>query len=88
MGLKLAYRVGYDAYGLHDVLQTIGQTNKCDSSVALLFKTHPAPDERLAKLGDSIGGNLDNTKSGKTLKIGCISLKQERLAQYVPYYVI
>ena len=67
MGLKLAYRVGYDAYGLHDVLQTIGQTNKCDSSVALLFKTHPAPDERLAELGDSIGGKLDNTKSGKTL---------------------
>ena len=68
MGLILAYRAGYDAYGLPDVLQTIGQTNKSDSSVALLFKTHPSPDERLAKLGDSIGGKLDNAKAGKTLE--------------------
>ena len=68
MGLTLAYRAGYDAYGLPDVLQTIGQTNKSDSSVALLFKTHPSPDERLAKLGDSIGDKLDNAKAGKTLE--------------------
>ena len=68
MGLTLAYRAGYDAYGLPDVLQTIGHTNKSDSSVALLFKTHPSPDERLAKLGDSIGGKLDNAKAGKTLE--------------------
>jgi predicted Zn-dependent protease len=67
MGLVLAARAGYDAYGLPEVLQTIGQTNKNDSSVALLFKTHPAPDERLAKLGDSVGSNLDNVKAGKTL---------------------
>lgn len=68
MGLVLAARAGYDAYGLPDVLQTIGQTNKSDSSVALLFKTHPAPDERLAKLGNSVGSKLDNVKSGKTLQ--------------------
>ena len=68
MGLILAYRAGYDAYGLPDVLQTIGQTNKSDSSVALLFKTHPSPDERLTKLGDSIGDKLDNAKAGKTLE--------------------
>lgn len=68
MGLVLAARAGYDAYGLPEVLQTIGQTNKSDSSVALLFKTHPAPDERLAKLGDNIGGKLDNVKAGKTLE--------------------
>ena len=68
MGLTLAYRAGYDAYGLPDVLQTIDQTNKSDSSVTLLFKTHPSPDERLAKLGDSIGDKLDNAKAGKTLE--------------------
>ena len=75
MGLILAYRAGYDAYGLPDVLQTIGQTNKSDSSVALLFKTHPSPDERLAKLGDSIGGKLDNAKAGKTLENRLYKLK-------------
>ncbi|MBC7756440.1 MAG: M48 family metalloprotease [Bdellovibrio sp.] len=68
MGMVLATRAGYDAYGLAEVLQTIGQTNKADSSVALLFKTHPAPDERLAKLGDSAGSKLDNLKAGKTLE--------------------
>lgn len=68
MGMILAARAGYDAYGLAEVLQTIGQTNKNDSSVALLFKTHPAPDERLAKLGDAVGSNLDNIKTGKTLE--------------------
>ena len=75
MGLTLAYRAGYDAYGLPDVLQTIGQTNKSDSSVALLFKTHPAPDERLVKLGDSIGDQLDNVKAGKTLESRLYKLK-------------
>ena len=68
MGMVLATRAGYDAYGLAEVLQTIGQTNKADSSVALLFKTHPAPDERLAKLGDSTGAKFDNIKPGKTLE--------------------
>ena len=68
MGLTLAYRAGYDAYGLPDILQTIGQTNKSDSSVALLFKTHPSPDERLAKLGDSVGSKLDNVKACKMLE--------------------
>jgi beta-barrel assembly-enhancing protease len=68
MGLVLAARAGYDAFGLPEVLQTIGHSNKSDNSVALLYKTHPHPDERLAKLGDSVGGSLDNVKTGKTLE--------------------
>ena len=68
MGVVLASRAGYDAFGLPEVLQTIGQTNKSDNSVALLYKTHPAPDERLAKLGDSAGSKLDNVSAGKTLE--------------------
>ncbi len=68
MGMILAARAGYDAYGLAEVLQTIGQTNKSDNSVALLFKTHPLPDERLTRLGDSVGSQLDKLKAGKTLE--------------------
>jgi beta-barrel assembly-enhancing protease len=68
MGLILAARAGYDAYGLPEVLQTIGHSSQSDSSVALLFKTHPAPDERLSKLSDSVGSKLDNVKAGKTLE--------------------
>jgi predicted Zn-dependent protease len=67
LGLSYATRSGYDPFGLTDVLQILGQTNPNDNSVALLFKTHPLPDERLASLGDSVGSKLDNITSGKTL---------------------
>lgn len=68
MGMILAARAGYEVYGLSEVLQTMGQVKPGDDSVALLFKTHPAPDERLAKLGDAAGSQLDNLKPGKTLE--------------------
>jgi beta-barrel assembly-enhancing protease len=68
MGMVLAARAGYDAFSLAEVLQTISQTSKSDGSVALLFKTHPHPDERLAKLSDAAGSQLDNVKAGKTLE--------------------
>ncbi|MGB2832080.1 MAG: M48 family metalloprotease [Methylotenera sp.] len=75
MGMVLAARAGYDAFSLGEVLQTIGQTNKTDNSVALLFKTHPHPDERLAKLGDSVGNKFDAIKTGKTLESRFYPLK-------------
>jgi predicted Zn-dependent protease len=68
MGMILAYRAGYDVYGLPEVLQNMAQINKSDDSVALLFKTHPHPDERLAQLGESAGNQLDALKAGKTLE--------------------
>ncbi len=67
MGVVLTTRAGYEPYGLPEVLQTIGQTGKDESSVALLFKTHPHPDDRLVKLDDAIGNRLDKIKDGKTL---------------------
>ena len=75
LGLSYATRAGYEPYGLPDVLQTAGQTNKNDGSVALLFKTHPHPDQRLAILGDAVGSRLDNIKSGKTLENRFYKLK-------------
>lgn len=68
MGMILAYRAGYDVYGLPEVLQNMAQISKNDDSVALLFKTHPHPDERLAQLGESAGTQLDKLKPGKTLE--------------------
>ncbi len=68
MGMMLAYRAGYDVYGLPEVLQNMAQINKSDDSVALLFKTHPHPDDRLAQLGESAGAQLDKLKAGKTLE--------------------
>ncbi len=63
----LAGRAGYDAFGLPVVLQEIGHVAKDDSSVALLFKTHPHPDERLDQLDEAMGNRLDGLK-GETLK--------------------
>jgi beta-barrel assembly-enhancing protease len=75
VGVVLTARAGYDAYGLIEVLQEIGHASKDDGSVALLFKTHPAPDDRLLKLSDAIGNRLDNVTDGKTLENRLYKLK-------------
>jgi len=67
MGVVLATRAGYDAFGLPSVLQSIGHIAKDDGSVALLFKTHPAPDARMDKLGAAMGERFDAIK-GQTLE--------------------
>ena len=59
IGVVLAARAGYDAYGLPGVLQEIGHTAVDDDSVALLFKTHPLPAERLTKLDDAMDNRFD-----------------------------
>ena len=50
LGVVIAARGGYDAYGLAAVLQTLQAMNPADSGLALMFKTHPAPAERLDAL--------------------------------------
>ena len=50
LGVVIAARAGYDAYGLPAVLQTLQAMNPADSGLALMFKTHPAPAERLDAL--------------------------------------
>ena len=68
MGMVLAARAGYEPFGLAEVLQTLELTNPADSSVALLFKTHPAPDERLAKLSEAVGTRMDKAPAGQSLE--------------------
>jgi predicted Zn-dependent protease len=51
IGVVLAARAGYDPYGLPLVLETLANLNPQDSSLALMFKTHPAPTARLEALG-------------------------------------
>jgi len=63
----LAARAGYDPFGLPTVLQDIAHMAKDDNRIALLFKTHPHPDDRLAQLGEAIGDRLDGLK-GETLE--------------------
>lgn len=49
-GVILATRAGYDPYGLAATLQTLGAMNPADGSLALLFKTHPSPGQRLEQM--------------------------------------
>ena len=59
LGVVIAARGGYDAYGLPIVLQTLQAMNPQDSGLALMFKTHPAPAERLDALGEKMQPTLD-----------------------------
>ncbi|OGA69376.1 MAG: peptidase M48 [Betaproteobacteria bacterium RIFCSPLOWO2_12_FULL_68_20] len=59
LGVVIAARAGYDAYGLPAVLQTLQAMNPEDSALALMFKTHPAPAERLESLEQKMQPTLD-----------------------------
>lgn len=75
IAVVLATRAGYDAFGLPAVLQQIGHYAKDDGDVALLFKTHPHPDDRLSKLGTAMDDRFDGVK-GKTLEKRLYRIKQ------------
>jgi predicted Zn-dependent protease len=59
VGVVIAARAGYDAYGLPSVLQTLQAMNPQDSGLALMFKTHPAPAARLDALAEKMQPTLD-----------------------------
>jgi predicted Zn-dependent protease len=59
LGIVIAARAGYDAYGLPSVLQTLQAMSAQDSALALMFKTHPAPGERLDTLAEKMQPVLD-----------------------------
>lgn len=67
IAVVLCTRAGYETYAFPEVLQLIGHFAKDDGNVALLFKTHPLPDDRLDKLGLAMGGLFDRIK-GQTLE--------------------
>lgn len=59
MGVVIAARAGYDAYGLPATLQTLAAINPRDDAVALMFKTHPDPSERLERLLSAMESGLE-----------------------------
>jgi len=59
MGIVIATRAGYDPYGLPAVLQMLDAMNAQDSSLALMFKTHPAPHDRLSLLDKEMGDRFE-----------------------------
>ncbi|OGV74551.1 MAG: peptidase M48 [Methylophilales bacterium RIFCSPHIGHO2_02_FULL_57_10] len=63
MGVVIATRAGYDPYGLPAMLQTLDPMNPQDSELALMFKTHPAPQKRLELLDGLMTGSMDRYAS-------------------------
>jgi predicted Zn-dependent protease len=66
VGIVFAARAGYEPWGLPEVLQDMAGLPARDSRTSLLYKTHPHPADRLAALGEAVGGRLDAVK-GKEL---------------------
>ena len=62
MGVVLAARAGYDAYGLPAVLTTLASADPKDNYLTLLYKTHPLPQVRLDKLAPGLT-TLDSIKA-------------------------
>jgi predicted Zn-dependent protease len=65
IGVVLAARAGYNPYGLVEVLHLLAARSADDASLALLFKTHPAPGERLTQLGDALEPRVATLPAGK-----------------------
>ena len=66
-GVVLAARAGYQPYGLASALRKIGARNPREASLALLFKTHPLPQERLERLGDAMGASFERYANAAAL---------------------
>lgn len=66
-GVVLATRAGYEPYGLPQVLRRMASRNPRDASLALLFKTHPLPQDRLEKLGELMGAGFDRFERARAL---------------------
>jgi len=66
IGMVFAARAGYDPWGLPTVLQDMAGLPAKDNRTSLLYKTHPHPADRLAALGEAVGGRMDAVR-GKDL---------------------
>jgi len=73
VGVVLAARAGYNPFGLVDVLHKLAARGSNDSSMALLFKTHPLPGERLAQLADLLTPNVARLPGGREPEIRPVS---------------
>ncbi len=69
IGVVLAARAGYNPFGLLDVLHKLNARGAGDNALALLFKTHPAPGERLEQLGIALTPSLSRLPAGLELEI-------------------
>ena len=86
IGVVLAARAGYSPYGLVDVLQKLAARGANDESLALLFKTHPQPGDRLSQLGEQLAPRVAVLPAGMEPQIRTVAAEAgaPRAAQPVP----
>lgn len=65
-GIRLLVRAGYDPYSFLSCLQVIESITPSDASLALFYKTHPTPRERIDNLRQTIA-SLEQME-GKVVK--------------------
>jgi len=65
-GIRLLAKSGYDAFAYIDNLQVLASIAADDSALALLYKTHPTPGQRL----ESLAGQVDKLSSTNGLLLG------------------
>jgi predicted Zn-dependent protease len=53
-GIRLLAKAGYDAYAFVDNLQLLSAIAPEDSTLALMYKTHPTPEARLGEIAEHI----------------------------------
>lgn len=73
VGVVLAVRAGYSPHGLSEVLSKLQARGVSDDAMKLLFATHPAPGERLGRLGDALSPRLSSLPEGKEPQIRAVS---------------
>jgi predicted Zn-dependent protease len=59
MGVVVAARSGYDAYGLPAMLMTLYNSSENDQNLTFLFSTHPPTVDRLENLDREMQGRMD-----------------------------
>jgi predicted Zn-dependent protease len=59
MGVVVAARGGYDAYGLPAILMTLNSRSENEQNLAFFFSTHPSTVDRLGELDREMQGRMD-----------------------------
>lgn len=70
LGVVIAARAGYDPFGLPAVLQVLQGESAQDGAFTLMFKTHPAPADRIGRLDTLMQGRFDSmpASQGKPIR--------------------
>jgi predicted Zn-dependent protease len=84
IGIVLAARAGYSPYGLVEVLHKLSARGAQDATLALLFKTHPLPGERLAEVGEALAPKVAELPAGQEPPIRQVSADAPPAAAATP----